>query len=216
MEPNIGWLIAAWLGYFVVHSLLASLKLKTRVAARWPQLMPWYRLFFNAVAILLLGVPLYLTWAIGGETVFAWEGVWWWLGNGLALAAVAGFLYSLRHYDGSEFLGLRQIRDGERRVEDQEHFCVSPLHRHLRHPWYFLGLILIWTRDMTAAMLVSSVMMTLYFIVGSWLEERKLLTYYGSAYRRYCRKVPGLLPRPWRRLSPEQARELERQGNAGD
>ncbi len=216
MDPRLLWLIVAWLGYFSVHSVLASLRVKTWVAGHWPQLMPWYRLFFNTMAVLLLVIPLYLTWAIGGETVFAWKGIWWWIGNGLALAALAGFLYSLRHYDSSEFLGLRQVREGERRVEDQERFCVSPLHRHVRHPWYFLGLILIWTRDMSAAMLVSSVMMTLYFVVGSWLEERKLLAYYGEAYREYRQRVPGLLPLPWRRLNREQAQKLEREGNAGD
>ncbi|WP_456404573.1 DUF1295 domain-containing protein [Thiolapillus sp.] len=215
MSPMLLWLVAAWLGYFIIHSVLASLMVKNWVAHRWPRRMPWYRLFFNVVATVLLVVPLYLTWAIGGESLFAWKGLWWWLGNGLALAAVAGFIYSLRHYDGSEFLGLRQLRDGERRVEDQERFRISPLHRHVRHPWYFLGLILIWTRDMTAAMLVSAIMMTLYFILGSWLEERKLLAYYGEAYREYRRRVPGLLPLPWRRLGRHQAQELERRGNRG-
>ncbi|WP_457665434.1 methyltransferase family protein [Thiolapillus sp.] len=216
MNTPLLWLIAAWLAYFIIHSLLASLAVKNRVAARWPAFMPWYRVFFNTVATVLLIIPLYLTWAIGGETVFAWKGIWWWLGNGFAVAALIGFLYSLRHYDGSEFLGLRQLRDGERRVEDQERFRVSPLHQHVRHPWYFLGLILIWTRDMTAAMLVSSVMMTLYFVVGSWLEERKLLAYYGEAYREYRSRVPGLFPLPWRRLNREQAQKLERRGNRRD
>jgi len=213
MNAPLLWLVIAWLAYFVIHSLMASLWVKTRVAARWPKFMPWYRLFFNTMATVLLVIPLYLTWAIGGEAVFAWRGVWWWIGNGLAIAALAGFLYSLGHYDGSEFLGLRQLRDGEKRVEDQERFRVSPLHRHVRHPWYFLGLVLIWTRDMTAAMLVSAVMMTLYFVIGSRLEERKLLEYYGEAYREYRRRVPGLLPLPWRRLSRRQAELLERQGN---
>lgn len=216
MDPMLLWLAAAWLGYFVVHSLLASLAVKTRVVHHWPALMPWYRLFFNATAVLFLVVPLYLVWAIGGETLIAWKGVWWWIGNGLAVAALAGFFYSLRHYDSSEFLGLRQLRDGERRVEDQERFRVSPLHRHVRHPWYFLALVLIWTRDMTAAMLVSAVMMTLYFIAGSWQEEKKLQTYYGDAYRDYRQRVPGLLPLPWRKLSREQAQALERRGNSKD
>ena len=214
MNTDLLWLIAAWMGYFAIHSALASLAAKNMVANRWPQLMPWYRLFFNAVAILLLAAPLYLAWAIGGETVIAWKGIWWWAGNGLALAALGGFLYSLRHYDGAEFLGLRQLRNGEQRVEDQERFRVSPLHQHVRHPWYFLALLLIWTRDMTAAMLVSSAMMTLYFMLGSWLEEQKLLAYYGDAYREYRRRVPGLLPLPWKRLSRQQAKTLERRGNA--
>ncbi|WP_456380139.1 methyltransferase family protein [Thiolapillus sp.] len=214
MDTALLWLIAAWVGYFTMHSLLASLAVKNRVARRWPQLMPWYRLFFNAMAILLLAAPLYLAWAIGGEIIIAWKGIWWWVGNGLALAALGGFVYSLRHYDGAEFLGLRQLRDGEQRVEDQERFRISPLHQQVRHPWYFLALVLIWTRDMTAAMLVSSVMMTLYFVLGSWLEERKLLAYYGDAYREYRQLVPGLLPRPWKRLNREQAQTLERRGNA--
>ncbi len=213
MNTGLWWLAASWLLYFVIHSVLASLKIKYLVAKRWPGFMPWYRLFFNTVATVLLAVPLWLTWFLGGDTVFAWKGVWWWVGNGLAVAALAGFLYSLRHYDGSEFLGLRQLRDGERRVEDQERFRISPLHRHVRHPWYFLGLILVWTRDMTAPMLLSSVMMTLYFIIGSLLEERKLLAYYGDAYAEYRKRVPGLFPLPWKRLTEERARELERKGN---
>ncbi len=213
MTAGLGWLAFSWLAYFFIHSLLASLKVKYLVARKWPGFMPWYRLFFNMVATVLLVIPLWLTWRLGGETVFAWKGAWWWLGNGLALAAVAGFLYSLKHYDGSEFLGLRQLRERERRVEDQERFRVSPLHRHVRHPWYFLGIILIWTRDMTAPMLLSSVMMTLYFIIGSLLEERKLLAYHGEAYAEYRRRVPGLFPLPWKRLDREQARGLECKGN---
>ena len=32
-------------------------------------------------------------------------------------------------------------------------------------------------------------------LVGAWLEERKLLTEFGDAYRRYRREVPALMPR---------------------
>lgn len=213
MATGLCWLAASWVLYFVIHSALASLPAKRLVARRWPQLMPGYRLFFNFTAIVLLLVPLYLTFSLQGEPVLAWKGAWWWLANGLALVGLAGFLYSLRHYDGAEFIGLRQWRARELRVEDQERFRVSPLHRYVRHPWYFLGLLLIWTRDMTPAMLVSVVMMTLYFIIGSKLEEQKLLSYYGKAYAEYRRRVPGLIPLPWRRLSVREARELEEKGN---
>jgi len=142
--------------------------------------------------------------------VIQWTGPWRWLAHGLALAALVGFVWSLRYYDGAEFLGLRQWRERATRVEDQERLRISPLHRHVRHPWYFLGLVLLWTRDMTPAMLLSVVMMTLYFIVGSRLEERKLRIYHGRAYEDYCRRVPGLLPLPWRRLSRQEAEALER------
>ena len=42
----------------------------------------------------------------------------------------------------------------------------------------------------------------------SYIEEHKLVRYYGEVYRRYRRQVPGLIPLPWRRLTEDQAREL--------
>jgi len=54
-------------------------------------------------------------------------------------------------------------------------------------------------------MLVSALAITLYFVLGSRLEERKLIAVHGDTYRRYRAKVPGLLPLPWKRLSREEA-----------
>ena len=212
MTANELMLLAlAWLLYFVIHSILASLLVKTRVARQWPRIMPWYRLFFNATAVLLILVPLYLTFSAPGEPVWAWRGGWFYLANGIALVAVAGFFFSLRFYDGSEFIGLRQLRAREHRVEDQESFQLSPLHYYVRHPWYFLGLILIWTRDMPPAMLLTAISATLYFVIGAYLEERKLVVYYGDVYRQYQRRVPALIPLPWRHLDRESAERLTQQ-----
>ena len=56
-------LVAAWLVYFVIHSALASLALKRRVAVRWPGFMPAYRLVYNALAVVLL---LPIAWIANG------------------------------------------------------------------------------------------------------------------------------------------------------
>jgi protein-S-isoprenylcysteine O-methyltransferase Ste14 len=201
-------LIGGWLLYFLLHSLLASLAVKYWVAQRWPALLPAYRLMFNAISLLSLLPLLYLLYAFPGPEIWAWRGVGWVLVNLLALASVAGFVWSMRYYDGEEFIGLRQWRQEVRSVEDQEHLHISPLHRYVRHPWYFLGLVLVWTRDMSQAFLISALMITLYFIVGSWLEERKLMVYHGERYRRYREQVPGLIPLPWKHLSREQAGDI--------
>lgn len=134
-----------------------------------------------------------------------------WAANGLALLALAGFAYSLKFYDGQEFLGLRQIRDNETRIEDQEHLQLSPLHRFARHPWYFFALILVWTRDMSSLMLVTATMLTLYFFLGSKLEEKKLNQYYGIIYAQYCQRVPGIIPLPWKFMTTDQSNQLLRQ-----
>lgn len=202
-------LILGWLGYFLLHSVLASLPLKRLVARRWPQWMPAYRLLFNVIAILLLLPLLWLTYGIEAEPLWRWSGVAGWLADGLALLAIMAFFWTSRFYDSGEFLGTSQWRGRERRVEEQEHLRISPLHRHVRHPWYLLALLLLWSRDMNAPLLITVIMATLYFVIGSRLEERKLLDYYGEAYARYRQRVPAIFPLPWRRLSVAEASRLE-------
>jgi protein-S-isoprenylcysteine O-methyltransferase Ste14 len=201
-------LLLGWLAYAVLHSLLASLWLKRRVAAHWPLQAPGYRLAFNLLAVLLLVPPLWMTFAWHGPLLWSWNGVWAWVANGLALAAVAGFVWSTRYYDMAVFAGSAQWATRNAGAEDPGVLRLSPLHRHVRHPWYSLGLVILWTRDMDEARLVSTLCITLYLWLGSLLEERKLLVFHGDAYARYRERVPGLVPWPGRSLSEDEARSL--------
>lgn len=209
-------LVLSWLVYFGLHSLLASLGVKRWVARKHPRWMCGYRLFFNAAALALLVPPLVLTYAHRGPWLWEWTGLGWWVTNALAAGAALGFLWSLRWYDGSEFLGLRQWRGRVRTAEDQERFHLSPMHRFVRHPWYSLGLVLVWSRDMDPAILTTALMISVYFVWGSRLEERKLVVYHGERYRRYRRLVPSLIPLPWKFLTREQARDLSHGPSAAE
>jgi len=202
-------LAGCWIAYFAIHSALASLAVKQRVARRWPTLMPAYRISYNVIALLLL-IPigmLSLSWE--GPALWRWSGAAGWLADGLALLAVGGFVISSRAYDGSHFAGFRQLRTRSIEIEGDARLTISAFHRHVRHPWYSLALLLIWSRDMDAARLLDAIAISGYFVVGSILEERKLVVLFGEAYRRYMRAVPGLVPRPWRRLAASEARTLE-------
>lgn len=205
---NTLWLVAAWLIYFAVHSVLASLPVKRRVAARWPGFMPAYRLAFNALALLLL-LPIF--WMMAANS---WPLVWQWQGMGkvaastLSVLALLGFIWSLRYYDLQEFLGLRQWRGQITAPEDQENLQISPLHRFVRHPWYFFAMVLLWARDMNLAQFITTVMASIYFTAGARLEERKLLVYYGERYRNYMRRVPGLFPLPWKFINAAEAKRI--------
>lgn len=194
------WLALGWFAYAALHSLLAALPVKAWAARRWPEFATGYRLAFNGLATVLVLPLVWATWAIPGDWLWRWTGPWAWVANGLALAAVAGFMATARGYDMDAFLGLRQIREGDRTVDGHESFVLSPFHRFVRHPWYFFGLVLVWTRDMNAPLLVSAVAITLYFAIGSRLEEKKLLARHGDDYRDYMAKVPGLIPLPWKHL----------------
>ena len=208
VDANLFAILAAWLVYFALHSALASLAVKRWASVRWPCLMPTYRIGFNIIAGVGVLPILWLLYSHPGPVLWAWTGAWAYLSGGLALAAVVGFLLSLRDYDLSEFLGLRQWRNQTHGVEDQERFHLSVFHRYVRHPWYFFALVILWTRDMSAAMLATVLIMTAYFIIGSKLEERKLIAYHGERYRRYMEKVAGLLPLPWKTLSRDEADAL--------
>ncbi len=208
LDPNMLLLFVAWIVYFMVHSLLASLVVKRHVAARWPDFMPAYRLVFNVFAVVLLLPILWLMVALSWPTLWQWQGTSKWIANVLSVLAVLGFVWSLRYYDMQEFLGLKQWRGHVTTAEDQESFQLSPLHRFVRHPWYFFAIILLWARDMNTAQFLTSVMASLYFTIGAQLEERKLLVYHGERYRRYMERVPGLFPLPWKCLSATEAKKL--------
>ena len=210
-------LASIWLAYFAIHSILASLRVKGWVSQQLPDFMPAYRLTFNIIAVALLAFPVWLL--VTGQRVVIWQFEGWlsWLMNGIAVLAILAFVISMKYYDGQEFLGLRQLKDQEKRIEDQENLHISPFHRFVRHPWYCFALVLIWTRPMDSLMLVSAIFMTLYFFLGSKLEEEKLKHYYGDVYKNYIQRVPGLIPLPWKYLTRTEAEALinEYQANQG-
>jgi protein-S-isoprenylcysteine O-methyltransferase Ste14 len=196
-------LALGWILYAALHSLLADLRVKAAVTARFPDFAPWYRLAYNGVALLTALPLLWLMRATPGTELWAWNGAWAWLGNGLAVAALFGAMQSSKAYAMNDFLGLG-VLGGDKAIE-RDVFRLSTPHRFVRHPWYSFGLVIVWTRDMDAAMLVSALAITIYFVAGSRLEERKLIAIHGDTYRRYRERVPGLLPLPWKWLSREDA-----------
>lgn len=214
MSPSTQLYLLAtlWILYALVHSLLASLRFKRIIRQRFPDSFPGYRLGYNLLAILLLVPPVWLLISYPGDLLWHWPEPVRWLADTLAILAILAFLWSIRIYDTGEFLGLSQLRKKTPSVDDQAPMSLSAPHRYVRHPWYFLGLVVIWTREMNAAFLITAVILTLYLWIGSRLEERKLLSCYGEQYRHYRKSVPGLFPLPWRYLSRKQAEDILRMG----
>ena len=217
-------LALAWVAYGALHSLLAANSVKRWLALRWPAFVPAYRLVYNGLAIVLLLPLAWLVAGLRGPALWAWSGPAAWLANALAVAALLGVVVTFRHYDGREFLGWRQwvarrsrgqgaIVAGEDQGEVPS-LRLSPLHRYVRHPWYCAALVLIWTRDMDAATLVSALAMSAYFVIGLRLEEAKLVVEFGVAYRDYQQRVGGLVPLPWKTLSASEAAAVEAAASA--
>ena len=200
-----------WIGYFVIHSLTASITLKEWVANHYKSLMPAYRLVFNALSGLLLIPILLMSYSWRSEPLWHWSPLLFWITTLVSLLTVIAIFISSRDYDMAEFMGTRQWKERNDQVDDQEQFVIGDFHRFVRHPWYTMAIILIWCRELDPIMLTNAIMITLYFIVGSRFEERKLCRYHGEVYKHYQEKVPALLPRPWRYLTRADAAELLQQ-----
>ena len=185
-------LSALWISYFLIHSLLATEALKTKFISRFPNTAHAYRILYNISASTLLLPMLFYIYFVPSPQIIQWDGIFAVLGNTFAVAAFAGFIYSLRFYGGMDFLGVTQYKC--KAPQEIGGFVISPLHRFVRHPWYLFALIIIWTRDMNAHFLLSSILMTAYFFIGSYFEEQKLKTCFGKNYERYMEKVPGIIP----------------------
>lgn len=188
-----------WAGF---HSLLASDPAKDWVPRTLGRsTRRWYRLAFNLLAGISL-LPLLLLLAVLPDvSVYTIPVPWRWLsyaGQSLSFLALA---WTVLQTSPLHFVGLAQLL--AREPSDNEPLQFRGLYAHVRHPLYLLSMVLLWlTSEMTVNRITVNILASLYFILGSMLEERKLLQQYGEAYAHYQSNVPRLVPRLHRYRPP--------------
>jgi protein-S-isoprenylcysteine O-methyltransferase Ste14 len=67
----------------------------------------------------------------------------------------------------------------------------------VRHPWYTGGILIIWARPLDTGAILTNLVLTAYFLVGTRLEERKLTAQFGQEYTDYQQRVSMFLPIKW-------------------
>ena len=191
---DLGWLLL----FAVQHSGMARASFKRWCRSVLP--VPLERpLYLAASGLISLG--LVLTWQpIAGEP-------WWhgpkWL-TSIAILASFGVGLTAMRQGATSFLGLRDDADSTAGP-----LLVSGPYRFVRHPMMAGTLVLLWVHPvMTPTLALLSGGLSLYVLLGTWLEERDLLRRFGAAYRAYRQRVPALLP--WRRPAPAASYPAER------
>jgi protein-S-isoprenylcysteine O-methyltransferase Ste14 len=58
-------------------------------------------------------------------------------------------------------------------------------------------MLIIWARDLGLTALVVNIVLSLYLVIGAFLEERKLIKEFGDDYRHYQNRVSMLFPWKW-------------------
>ena len=185
----------ALLGLFAVqHSVMARPAFK-RV---WTKVVPEAAerstfVLFTSLALTLLfwqWRPLpQLIWSVDGPADVGLQALSW-AGWGVVLAST--FLISHFHLFGvsqgfARLLGL---------APPDQTFVTPLFYRWIRHPIYAGFIVAFWAEPrMSLGHLLFAVATTGYILIGIWLEERDLVTNFGSRYVEYRRQVGMLVPK---------------------
>ena len=191
-----------WIGWCAMHSILIDPAFTGVVKARLPGLIRYYRLLYNGWSLATLLPLMAYTRRVGGTVIFSWQG-WAAVSVRILLLAAALLLFwnGAKRYNFQSFLGIKQLRDGEAPVllSSTQDFLPSGVFKFTRHPWYLGSFLAIWTifREYPSPLLVAAMILSVYLVVGTLLEERKIILEYGHSYRRYQQQVSMLFPWKW-------------------
>ena len=58
-------------------------------------------------------------------------------------------------------------------------------------------MLLIWARQLDISVIFINVILTSYLIVGTYLEEKKMIREFGEKYLTYQKRVSMLIPYKW-------------------
>jgi len=221
------WIIilcfAAWAA---LHSALAGRAAKNRARELFgPSARIWYRFGFVVVAVVTLIPIAVLLFVLFDVALYAVPSPWCWIMKaGQAISAVL-LVWTILQTRPMRFIGLEQLLEwsrrrgaahesGERAGPEKEtaggadrtgagrkpRLVRKGLYGLVRHPMYLFSLPVMWLAPvMTANRLTLYAMISLYFFVGAFHEEKLLIAEFGADYRKYQKQVPRILPLPRRR-----------------
>lgn len=192
-------LLLLWISWCTLHSLLIASPVTGYFRQRLGAGFRFYRLVYNGLSVVTLVPVLLYAWSLRSSPLFSFQGPWRILQFLLLFISFSLFLSGIRRYDSLQFLGLRQLVHSDAcAVLTQD--CKLDLGGVLgmvRHPWYTGGILIVWARDLDMAAILTNSVITGYFIIGAFLEERKLIAEFGETYRDYQKRVSMFFPFKW-------------------
>ena len=198
-----------WISYCTLHSAMITPRFTNFLKKKLWYSFKYYRLFYNLVALVLLIPVVLYTYSIRQTPFFTWEGYLLPV-RFLLLAAGLFFFYAgARQYDMSTFLGLKQINESitHNLINKSGQLNSSGILGVVRHPFYAATFPLIWATNLDVTFLIVNCILSIYVIIGTFLEEKKLVQEFGDEYRAYQDRVSMLFPLKWilDKLNPGKA-----------
>lgn len=175
-----------WIGYGIIHSVLASEVVKKIFPTKY------YRLIYNLLAIILLLPIVYFQIFISSKKLMEDSIFNQLLGGIMMFSGIFVMYLSFKNYDLKEFIGT-DFQD-KRPLE----LTTEGLSEFVRHPLYVGILLFVWGSFgffATEIYLITALFLSIYIRIGIYFEEKKLVSVFGKKYEEYQRNVPMLIPR---------------------
>jgi methanethiol S-methyltransferase len=188
------------IAFAVLHSLMVIVPFKAWFATVCGQhaYHGLYRLLYNVISGITFLPVLALIALRPGPIVWDVTG----LLRDLLLGGQAFSLIALAvaglQIDTLRFAGLRQAwayLNGDPLPLPPEALQTGGVYGLVRHPLYLFVMLFLWANPtMRTASLAFAAGASAYFILGAWIEERRMLRRLGDTYRAYQCRVPFLIP----------------------
>ncbi len=203
MELPVRCLFGAllWVLWCALHSTLVTTTVTDYMRKKLGDWFRFYRLFYSALSLVTLIPLVYYSNSIQQEPFFRWEGYLAIVKYLMVVTSIFLFITGARHYSMSQLLGIYQIKTGRenRAASGYGTLDTSGILGGIRHPWYTAGILLVWAADLSLSNLLINTVISAYFVIGTFLEEKKLLLEFGERYREYQREVSMFIPYKWLR-----------------
>ena len=188
-----------WIAFCALHSGLISITFTNFIKQKIGNLYRFYRLFYNIFSIVTLIPVLIYSVSIRQQPFFTWDGYLLPVKDILFFIGVFCFIAGARHYSFGQFSGFAQIKEGinHNLINQTGKLSSRGILGVVRHPFYAGIFPLIWSSDLDITALIINIILTIYVLIGTLLEERKLIAEFGDAYREYQQKVSMLFPLKW-------------------
>ena len=182
----------------LIHSLIASLPFKDFVKRLLGKFYAFYKLFYVIFSLITFGIFFLLVPEIKG-VLYQIREPFSYLWRVTQVIAAVFLLLTANQFDVWEFLGFREaLRFFIKEALAKPILVTTGLLGFVRHPLYFFAIIFLWASPaMTYRYLTIVSAFTLYFLIGSYFEEKKLAAQFGQNYLNYKKEVPAFLPLKW-------------------
>jgi protein-S-isoprenylcysteine O-methyltransferase Ste14 len=186
-----------WTGYVSLHSFLISIRFTNLMARLLKNYYAFYRLFYVLISLILLIPLINYTSQLDDKIFITYESPVSVIRHILIAGSLIMFFWAFFfNYDSLSFFGIRQILNfgKEKKTSQQEGIKRNGLLGIMRHPMYLALIIYLWCQTFRVIDIVINTLLTIYVIIGTILEEKKLVLEFGDEYRKYQQEVPMLIP----------------------